>query len=130
MSRGGATKLRGRPGQPLTRQRSHWEPDRRAATIDAPGMKFSGAWVRRVHDGELRAIRTVDLGLRHLSVSFVDHRGEPTRYPTWDELADARYALLPDDIEVVMYLPPSEQFVALHDTCFHLHELPDTEDRP
>jgi hypothetical protein len=58
----------------------------------------------------------------HLSVSHTIRGTRAPRYPTWDELADARYTLLPDDIDVVMHLPPPSEYVAVHDTTFHLHE--------
>jgi hypothetical protein len=82
-------------------------------------------WRRRVHDGELSAIVAQETPGWHLSISFTNHRGEPSRYPTWDELADARDALLPDDIGFVMHLPPSGEYVALHPTTFHLHQFPE-----
>jgi hypothetical protein len=53
----------------------------------------------------------------HLSISC------KSRYPTWDEIHDARYALLPNDITVAMILPPKEEYVNLHPNCFHLHEI-------
>lgn len=53
----------------------------------------------------------------HLSISRRD------RYPSWDEIRDARYALLPDDITMAMLLPPKAEYVNLHKNCFHLHEL-------
>jgi len=57
-------------------------------------------------------------GLRwHLSISTT------TRYPTWDEIRDARYALLPDDITMAMLLPPKGEYVNVHPNCFHLHEV-------
>jgi len=57
-------------------------------------------------------------GLRwHLSISH------PGRYPTWDEIRDARYALLPDQCTMAMLLPPKAQYVNLHKNCFHLHEV-------
>lgn len=51
----------------------------------------------------------------HLSISC------PTRYPTWDEIATARYALGPKDVDVVMHLPPEDEYVNVHEYCFHLH---------
>lgn len=75
-------------------------------------------------DGLLWAIVAEEPGGWHLSVSFRDHRGVAARYPTWDELAHARYVLMPDDIDVVMHLPPPADYVAVHDTTFHLHEHP------
>lgn len=52
----------------------------------------------------------------HLSISH------PHRYPKWDEISDARYSLLPDNCTMMMYLPPTEEYVNLHKNCFHLHE--------
>lgn len=57
----------------------------------------------------------------HLSISH------PMRYPTWDEIVDARYALVPNDVTMAMLLPPKEQYVNLHENCFHLHEVPGDE---
>ena len=53
----------------------------------------------------------------HLSIA---HR---LRYPTWDEIAHARYKLIPDLCYVGLILPPSDQYVAIHANCFHLFEL-------
>jgi hypothetical protein len=53
----------------------------------------------------------------HLSISHSD------RYPTWDEIKNARYALMPDEITMAMLLPPKAQYVNLHPNCFHLHEI-------
>jgi hypothetical protein len=52
----------------------------------------------------------------HISISH------PERYPTWDEIRDARYALTPHDIEMVMLLPPPEEYVNTHPNAFHLWE--------
>ncbi len=54
----------------------------------------------------------------HLSISH------PGRYPSWDEIADARYALLPENITMVMVLPPPAEYVNLMGNCFHLHQAP------
>lgn len=53
----------------------------------------------------------------HMSISA------KARYPVWDEIRDARYALLPDNITMAMLLPPKSEYVNLHPNCFHLHEL-------
>ena len=53
----------------------------------------------------------------HLSISH------PARYPSWDEIKEARYALLPDDCTMAMLLPPKSQYVNIEETCFHLHEI-------
>jgi hypothetical protein len=115
--------------QPITRQRSEWtqlpsDPDAAwERGLTAHGAEVVGIYERRVGDGGLRAIVTRNLGKWHMSISFHDHRGKLTRYPRWDEIADARYALCPDEITMAMLLPPSTNYVAVHDTTFHLHEV-------
>jgi hypothetical protein len=53
----------------------------------------------------------------HLTISRVD------RYPSWDEIAKARYSLLDASMNMVMVLPPPEDFINIHNNCFQLHEL-------
>ena len=55
----------------------------------------------------------------HMSISSTK------RYQTWDELAHARYELLPDDCLMMMELPPKGEYVNVHENTFHLHEQPD-----
>lgn len=54
----------------------------------------------------------------HLSISRED------RYPDWDEIAHARYSLLPETGTFGMILPPPSEYVNLQKNTFHLHELP------
>lgn len=54
----------------------------------------------------------------HISIS------RPDRYPSWDEIAKARYELLPEEMMMVMLLPPPDEYINVHNHCFHLHELP------
>lgn len=54
----------------------------------------------------------------HLSISH------PRRYPTWDEIKAARYDLVPRDVTMAMLLPPPDEFVNIHQNCFHLHQIP------
>lgn len=56
-------------------------------------------------------------GKWHLSIS------RPDKYPDWDDIRDARYALLPDNITMAMLLPPTAEYVNFHKNCFHLHEI-------
>lgn len=53
----------------------------------------------------------------HLSISCAN------RYPSWDEIAKARYDLIPDEALMVMILPSLEQYVNLHPYTFHLWEI-------
>lgn len=52
----------------------------------------------------------------HMSISH------EKRYPTWDEIKQARYDFIPNAVTMAMILPPKEQYVNLHEYCFHLHE--------
>lgn len=124
-----------RPGVPLTKQRSPWvdlgagQAKEVSALIGASGGRDVAVFARAVHDGNLTAVRSLDPAGWHLSVSHTPRRAHGSqraaqRYPTWDELAHARYELLPADIDVVMHLPPPEDYLAVHDTCFHLHQHP------
>lgn len=56
-------------------------------------------------------------GFWHMSISH--HRVNPT----WEEIRDARYALIPDDVTMAMLLPPKSEYVNVHEYCFHLHEV-------
>jgi hypothetical protein len=55
----------------------------------------------------------------HLSIAHTD------RYPTWDEIADARYELIPDDVTMALLLPPKGEYVDAHNHCFHLWQIDD-----
>ena len=55
----------------------------------------------------------------HLSISRQD------RYPSWDEIADARYDLLPNALSMAMFLPPREKYINVMNYCFHLWEVRD-----
>lgn len=112
---------------PITRQRSPWIDVGRSVIPDAQ------VWQRAVHDGHLTAMVAIEpLGPNgelehHMSISHRTNHNPPRpgRYPTWDELAHARYELLPDHLTFVMFLPPPSEYVAVHDTTFHLHEAPE-----
>ena len=108
--------------RPITRQRSPWQKIGSVPT--APGWS-ADSYARQVGDGILRALVAEEPMGWHMSISFVDHRGEPSRYPRWDEITHARDGLLPADVAFVMHLPPADEYVAVHDTTFHLHEHPE-----
>ena len=128
---------------PQTKQRSKWrdliadDPVTSRTIIEALegiGAQNIELWHRNVGDGVLRVIVDEEPMGWHLSISHAK-RGKggqlsAGRYPKWDEIADARYSMLPEDIDVVMHLPPPDEYVALHDTTFHLHEYPDRDYEP
>ena len=76
-------------------------------------MPFRNA---RVYQGVCKVLVSVDAGLWHLSIS---HR---ERYPTWDEIKEAREEFLPMDKTFAMFFPPSKEYVNIHPNCFHLWE--------
>jgi hypothetical protein len=57
--------------------------------------------------------------LWHMSVSH------PHRYPTWDEVADVRYELVPDEVTMALLLPPAGEYLNVHPFCFHLWQIDD-----
>lgn len=73
-----------------------------------------GRW--KSHDG-MTLIVSIDNGRWHLSIAH------PDRDPTWKEIHDARYKFVPDEVTMVMFLPPKAQYVNLHEHCFHLWEI-------
>jgi hypothetical protein len=54
----------------------------------------------------------------HMSISCAN------RYPTWEEISDARYSLLPLGLTFAQILPPLNEYVSVHPNCFHLWEIP------
>jgi hypothetical protein len=65
----------------------------------------------------VRVFAGIEVGKWHLSIST------PYRYPTWDEIKQARYDFLPDEITIAMILPPKSEYVNVHNYCFHLYEI-------
>lgn len=53
----------------------------------------------------------------HLSASFSG------KSPTWDQLRDARYNLLPHVDYMAQLLPPLSEYVNFHRYTHHLHEI-------
>ena len=113
-------------------------------SIAAPSMMPAGtrAFQLEVSDGHLTAfvsgpVERQALGGWHLSIShhrsLVDpftKRFVPGRIPTWEEIRDARYDLIPDDVTMAMLLPPSGEYVNLHTTTMHLHEVSGDDGAP
>ena len=53
----------------------------------------------------------------HLSISCAN------RYPTWEEIKDARFSLLPLALTFAQILPPPSEYVNIYSNCFHLWEI-------
>jgi hypothetical protein len=70
--------------------------------------------------GNLIAMLGYEHGRWHLSLST-----KSKRYPTWDEIADARYDLVPREVaDMAMVLPRPEDYVNIANV-FHLWEVRD-----
>lgn len=75
------------------------------------------SYVRRYTLGACSVIVTKEFGHWHLSIAH------PSRYPAWDEIAEARYRLIPDGVTVALVLPPKSEYVNIHPNCFQLVEV-------
>lgn len=66
------------------------------------------------------------LSISHRSNALMAPTGGPApgRYPTWDEIKDARYRFVPDEVNMAMMLPPKKFYINCHPTTFHLWEIP------
>lgn len=93
---------------------------------EIPGF-IGKTYQQDVQDGGwLTCIVGLEPDVWHLSISHSIHfNGEqqPGRYPTWDEITDARYRFVPDSVTMAMLLPPRSQYVNLHATTFHLWQI-------
>jgi hypothetical protein len=67
--------------------------------------------------GKFNVIVSIDDDKWHMSISL------PNRDLTYEEIKQARYKFIPDDITVAMIFPPKSEFVNLHEHCFHLWEI-------
>lgn len=68
-------------------------------------------------DNGLIILVSIDGGKWHLSISH------PNRYPTLDEIRDARYEYIPNKAKMAMLYPPKEEYVNFDPNCFHLWEI-------
>lgn len=98
------------------------------------------SWLPVTQDlSELKSMGSVDLrafakGPLHVMVGREPRSGglkwhmsisHPNRFPTWSEIKDARYSMMPTEITVAMILPPPSEYVNVHNNCFHLWEIDD-----
>jgi hypothetical protein len=83
----------------------------------------ANSYVRAYTLGLCHIIVTKEYGNWHMSISH------PMRYPTWDEVADARYRSIPESVWMAMVLPPPDHYINLHPNCFQLVEIPEQETR-
>ncbi len=77
----------------------------------------ANAYLRTYRMAECSVIVTREFGRWHLSIAH------PRRLPTWREVSQARYRVVPDNATMVMILPPKEAYVNVHRFCFQLVEI-------
>lgn len=82
--------------------------------LEARGCKNNKAYNM---DTGSKVLYSVENGKEHVSIS---HK---KRYPTWDEVSYVRYKLMKPNSYVVQILPPREEYINLHENCFHLWEV-------
>lgn len=78
----------------------------------------------REANGETKEItiwHNEDEGGWHMSMSKKD------KMPTYEEMKDMRYKMLPNRIYACEIFPPREEFVNRHPFCRHLWEMPKDE---
>jgi hypothetical protein len=89
--------------------------------VDLEG--FHGHGLEPTPKGRLQVIVGPEPIGFHLSISFTPLFGAKARYPSWEEIIEARWEFCPPAMTLAMLLPPKEQYVNLHDTTFHLWEV-------
>ena len=86
-----------------------------------PGAK---GYTRRVWDGVLTMMvgSSKEAGW-HLSISQCKENGKFRRLPNWQEIRDARYDFVQDEIYMAMILPPKREYVNLHPTTMQIFQM-------
>jgi hypothetical protein len=97
-------------------------PDRRRTPVEVPLPPGIAAILepgsRAYKMGPCRILVSRQRAGWHLTIS------RPDRLPTWEEVRDARYALLPDEAVMALLLPPRGEYVNVHEFCLQLYEIP------
>lgn len=91
------------------------------------GAPDTWCYQKDVEDGHLSVLVGPEPEGFHMSISHRKDDLTPGRYPTWDEIHEARYEFCPDKMFMVMFLPPKEEYVNVHETTFHLWEVKDVQ---
>jgi hypothetical protein len=86
--------------------------------VDHMAGTESAAYCRCYRLGECTVIVTREFGRWHLSIAH------PARYPTWHEITQARYRLLPADATIAMLLPPQYEYINIGKHVFQMIEIP------
>ena len=91
-------------------------------SIDKVIVGIDGTQGERFKAGYLRAVVSQDGpdAYWHLSVSH-----SAGIYPNWDQLADARYDLVPLDVDMALILPPPKDYTNFNEGVLQLTEVRD-----
>jgi hypothetical protein len=89
-------------------------PDRQRNIVKVAGT-WAGADIYRM--GPCAILVAIEDGKWHLTISRKD------KLPSWEEVRDARYALVPDEVTMAMLLPPKDEYVNLHEYCLGLWQI-------
>ncbi len=92
--------------------------------IDRHLINGSNSYLRTYRLGECTVIVTREFDRWHLSIAH------ESRYPSWDEIAEARYRIIPDDVTMGLLLPPKAEYVNIHRNCFQIVEVVDSQEVP
>lgn len=105
-------------------ERTGWRqvPTLRRVAMMLPDV---ATYQKEVADGHLSVLVGPEPEGFHLSISHRTNEQppKPGRYPTWDEIVEARYEFCPPQMTMAMLLPPKEEYVNVHATTFHLWEM-------
>lgn len=127
MPRGSLKMADGRILQPIIGYDIRTNPVTRAVMNDATrdGILDSKGWMlqkeRFIVSASLDATHRFGT-LLHISMSYPDHE------PSWAEIKMVRALFFPPDIDVMMVLPKENDYVNLHNYCYHLWQAPQTWD--
>lgn len=84
-----------------------------------PGIN---SYLRTYRMGECSIIVTREFDQWHLSIA------RPDRLPSWNEVAEARYRVVPDAVTMAMLLPPKAEYINIHNHCLQMMQV--DRDRP
>lgn len=97
-----------------------------------PEIREARVYQAEVEDGHLTAMVQLEPGGWHLSISHrlsifhpITGTPLPVRIPTFSELKEARYRFCPGDTTMAMVFPPTDEWVNVHPTTMHLHQIKD-----
>jgi hypothetical protein len=93
---------------------AEFPPPPELARVLVPGVND---YLRTYRLGECNIIVTKEYGEFHMSIA------NRNRLPTWREVSEARYRVLPDNVTMAMLLPPMSEYLNVHEFCLQLVQI-------